>query len=153
MWGYPGRKICIEIFNMPHLLKYIIFAKMRNFGEISMSCLFSMHFITFFENFYPYHWTFEVGIGSKASGEYTSFLEKLIKMTEKSPTVLPVSPKNIRFPSNMCFIHFSRMLSSKMKSIRYSRKSAGVDPSQKFFCQMSIFIHFSRNRSFSIKVW
>jgi hypothetical protein len=48
-------------------------AKMRNFGEISMSCLSSIHFFTFFGNFYPYHWTLEVGIGSKAWGEYTLF--------------------------------------------------------------------------------
>jgi hypothetical protein len=41
---------------------------MRNFGEIPMSCLSSIHF---FGNFYPYHWTLEVGIGSKASGEET----------------------------------------------------------------------------------
>jgi hypothetical protein len=30
-------------------------AKMRNFGEISMSCLSSIHFFTLFGNFYPKH--------------------------------------------------------------------------------------------------
>jgi hypothetical protein len=34
------------------------------------------------------------------------------KMTEISATVLPVSPKNIRFHPNMFFIHFSRMVPS-----------------------------------------
>jgi hypothetical protein len=67
------------------------------------------------------------------------------RMIKKTYRVLATPKKkavNVN-TSNFCLVNMTNV--KKVKSIRYPRKSAGVDSSQKKFCQRSIFIHFSRN--------
>jgi hypothetical protein len=68
----PSR-LCMNRWMKVQTLRIYAFfgVKMRIFGEISIWSAASIHFFTFFRNFYLNHWIFEVGIASMAFGEDT----------------------------------------------------------------------------------